>query len=1026
VTHETEFSEVIMKSKQQKPDSTITAVPQDTAQLFVGRESELATLQQTLQTALTGRGQLLFVKGEAGSGKTALLVEFAQRAQAAHDQLVVVYAACNAQTGAGDPLSPFRQILNLLVGDDAGSGGTRALNSENQRRLREVGPLAGDIATKFGPDLVSVQGIDTTRNSFRPRLRQGLVDCFNEEELHTLCFDMELDYESLPAQGKAGKAREIVAYFERTNSISRLVEWCRCSRPNGPWGGMPEQLLGANLFGASSSPSAATVFEKNNSGHLFEQYASVLRNLAAKHPLILVLDDLQWVDRASADLLSYLGQRLAESRILLIGLFRFDEVAFRQGQDRHPLEKVIAELERKLGDISSIDLDRAGVAEGRRFVDALLDAEPNCLDEVFRAALFQHAEGQPLFTVELLRMMREQGSLTHDAQGRCVTGSDVNWDKLPARMEGLLDERVGRLDDELKQALQVASVEGQAFTAQVVARAVKLDESRLLLRLSNDAERQHRLVEQRGEFTTDTHILTRFMFSHLLFQQHFYQLAGAARRSLHGAVGALLEELYDGQTDAIAVQLARHFEEAMVWAKATEYSLRAGEQAQRIYACADAIGHFERALACAAKIKSAALPAQLLRAHQGLGELLTITGPDAPAREHLREAQALAHATQDGDAEARSCRWLARSYENDGQFAPALEWVEHGLEALAGQVTVETAQLRLIAGLIYQRRGEIKRAAAEAKQALEVGQAIGDSRALARAHLLLAVLALHRGENQHSIEQAQQALGLYTSLADIAGQATANNQIANALFNLGRWSEADTAYRQAQAAFVRIGDLYNRAFVENNLGEIALPQGRLDDARDFYQDALRDLKASGGSPYVMGVLHNNLGAVYVQRGELTLAREQLQGSLECFTEAQSRDILPELHRHLAEIARQEGDLAEAEAEGQRSLALAEELQAENEGGITRRLLGELALERTDLPTAAVHLNASLATLDALGETFQAARARLALARLALAGCRYDAARVELDTCAPVFARLETAPELAAVEKLKEALAQQIH
>ena len=943
-----------MKRNQQKLDNMITAVPQDTAQPFVGRESELATLQQTLQTALTGRGQLLFVKGEAGSGKTALLAEFAQQAQAAHAQLVVVNAACNAQTGVGDPLSPFRQILNLLAGD-TGRDSPRALNSESQRRRNKIAKIAGDIIIKLGPDLAGMLG---------------------------------------PGPGLIAK------------TIAHIIE----------------------MLGVSLAPSAETVFDKNNLGRVFEQYASVLHHLSAKHPLLLVLDDLQWVDRDSADLLSYLGQRLAESRILLIGLYRHDEVALGGGKELHPLKKVIDELKRKLGDIPSIDLDRVGVAAGRQFVDALLDTEPNCLGEEFRAALFQRTEGQPLFTVELLRMMREQGSLTHDAQGRCVTGVDVNWDELPARMEGLLDERVGRLDDALKEVLEVASVEGQVFTAevvaQIVAREVKLDERPLLRRLDHDAGQRHRLVENQGEFTAGEHTLTRFMFSHLLFQQYFYQLAGVTRRSLHGAVGALLEELYDGQTDAIVVQLARHFEEAMDWAKATEYLLRAGEQAQRIYACAGATGHFERALVCAAKITPAAPPVQLLRAHQGLGELLTVTGPDASAREHLQQAQALAYAAQDGDAEARSCRWLARTYENDGQYPLALEWVAHGLDALKGRMTAETVQLRLIAGLIYQRRGEIDRAVAEAQQALEVAQAIKDSRALARAHLLLAVLALHRGENQRSAELARQALDLYTGVKDISGQATASNQLANALFNLGRWSEADAAYREAQAAFVRIGDRYNRAFVENNLGEIALHQGRLDDARSFYQAAQQDLRASGGSPYVLGVLHNNLGAVYIQRKELAQAREQLQKSLAYFAEAQSRDIFPELHRHLAEIAWQEGGLAEAEMEGQRSLALAEELQAENEGGITRRLLGELALERADLPAAAVYLNASLAILDALGETYQAARTRLALARLALAGCRPDAVRAELDACTPVFARLETAPELAAVSKLKEALVQQ--
>ena len=117
-------------------------------------------------------------------------------------------------------------------------------------------------------------------------------------------------------------------------------------------------------FGTPLSPSAATVFDKNSPGRLLEQYVSVLRKLSAKHPLVLALDDLQWVDCASADLLFYVGQRLAESKILLVGLFRPDEVALGEGKERDPLAKVIAELERKLGAIPEIDLDRAGVAGG--------------------------------------------------------------------------------------------------------------------------------------------------------------------------------------------------------------------------------------------------------------------------------------------------------------------------------------------------------------------------------------------------------------------------------------------------------------------------------------------------------------------------------------------------------------------------------------------------------------------------------------------------------------------------------------
>lgn len=92
-----------------------------------------------------------------------------------------------------------------------------------------------------GAELAGAQRDKTTQDSFRARLRQGLIDCFSEGELHTLCFDMGLDYETLPARGKADKAREIVAHYERINSIAGLVERCRRLRPNGPWDEKPGQ-----------------------------------------------------------------------------------------------------------------------------------------------------------------------------------------------------------------------------------------------------------------------------------------------------------------------------------------------------------------------------------------------------------------------------------------------------------------------------------------------------------------------------------------------------------------------------------------------------------------------------------------------------------------------------------------------------------------------------------------------------------------------------------------------------------------
>ncbi len=137
----------------------------------------------------------------------------------------------------------------------------------------------------------------------------------------------------------------------------------------------------------------------------------MLQTLARRHPLFLVLDDLQWADAGSISLLFHLGRRLAGSRILVAAAYRPDAITPQLQNERHPLELVVNELQRISGQ-PPIDLD---ACEGRQFVEALLDTESNRLGASFREQLVRHTEGNPLFTVELLRGLKEQGDLVRDA-----------------------------------------------------------------------------------------------------------------------------------------------------------------------------------------------------------------------------------------------------------------------------------------------------------------------------------------------------------------------------------------------------------------------------------------------------------------------------------------------------------------------------------------------------------------------------------------------------------------------------------
>jgi tetratricopeptide (TPR) repeat protein len=495
---------------------------------------------------------VVFVTGEAGQGKTALLREFVRRAQSDHTKLVVAWGHGNAHTGVGDPYLPFREVLGALAGDVERQWQTNAMEPEQARRLWAALPLTARAVVEMGP---------------------GLLNTF-------VSADALLGQAAAMATITPGKA-----------------EW-------------PEQLKEMMAHRAAVPDS----FRLQQSD-LFEQYTCVMREIAEERPLVVVLDDLQWADVGTAGLLFHLGRRIEGSRILVVGAYRPTEVAMgyptpspkenraESARERHPLLPVVGELKRHFGEIE-VDL---GQAEGRAFVEAFVDTIPNRLSGTFREMLYRQTLGHPLFTVELVRGMQERGDLMQREDGKWEEAGLLDWETLPARVEAVIGERVGRLSETSRRVLQVASVEGETFTAEVVARVRGMSEQEMVERLSGPLDREQRLVWAQGlerlggRGTTPGRTLSRYRFRHILFQRYFYNnLDPVERAHLHEGVGKTLEQLYaeaGEETSSTALPLSRHFREAGILEKAVDYLREAGERAVRLSAHKEAVTHYKQALA---------------------------------------------------------------------------------------------------------------------------------------------------------------------------------------------------------------------------------------------------------------------------------------------------------------------------------------------------------------------------------------------------------------------------------------------
>lgn len=352
---------------------------------------------------------------------------------------------------------------------------------------------------------------------------------------------------------------------------------------------------------------------------LIQQYCRVLTAIAHETPLLLFLDDLQWADSSSLELFFHLSRQLSKARILVIGAFRPAEGPPSSNGDSTSLAAMLNEFRLLHGDIL-IDLDALC---DRSFIDSYLDLEPNQFNEAFRDKLFQYTNSHPLFVMEMLHAMQERGDLIKNQTGEWVTSPTLNWDYLPPRVEAAIAERLRGLPQRFLNLLKIASVEGERFTAEVVAQVQGENERRVINLLSGDLERRYQLIQADSSRSVNGRRISRYRYRHILFQKYLYsQLDAIECARLHEQVGSALEERFSGILEEIAVQLAYHFRLAGLLHKAIHYYQLAGGQAIRLSSFEDAISHFNTALSL---LKSQ--PETIDRNVQELGLLMSLSMP---------------------------------------------------------------------------------------------------------------------------------------------------------------------------------------------------------------------------------------------------------------------------------------------------------------------------------------------------------------------------------------------------------------
>jgi tetratricopeptide (TPR) repeat protein len=536
----------------------------------------------------------------------------------------------------------------------------------------------------------------------------------------------------------------------------------------------------------------------------FRALRALALRAALDQPLVIVVEDLHWIDPASEECLAFLADAVPTARVLLV-------CSHRPGY-RHPFGDHSYHLRVSVQPLSQADM--ASMAGW------LLGASH--LPDALHRLITHKAEGNPFFVEEVTRSLLEQGVLRRVGDA-IQLGTDVGAVAVPDSIHEVLSARIDRLPDQSRQAIQVASVIGREFALRLLERIAEAPDE---MRDRVDELRALELVYQKA-----LHPELAYMFKHALTHEVAYaSVQPARRRALHRVIGVSIEELYADRLAEHWETLAHHFSAAEDWARALHYHELAAEKAEASHASRAVVEHCREALAIAERREVAAPAEQVVRLADRLGRACFYLSDYA--------ASAAAHevaAARATDAETRAfqlghaclAHFWAHHYP-DAERAGA-ETLRLGLEC--GSATAEAVGL-VLDGMARGIHGDVAAMERGSGEALTVLTRAPDEQVEGMAKYSLMMAAEWTGRYQRAIELAERVLDIGTRHGLLHMVIWPLWFEGKALCCLGEYGTALEKLQSGYEFCDRIGDRAWKSRMLNTLGWCLAEIGSHERARE--------------------------------------------------------------------------------------------------------------------------------------------------------------------------------------------------
>ncbi len=771
---------------------------------------------------------------------------------------------------------------------------------------------------------------------------------------------------------------------------------------------------------------------------VFLAVATLFEKITEEKPLILIIDDIQWVDSTTVELVNFLLPMVNKNRFSLYLSYRIGNISNIQA-----LLNTIGSEHKKYA--IEVDIKNLNQKHSSQLIDNLANQE---IPESLRKFIISKSGGNPFFIEEIVRRLLESGKLDDKEM---LTADSI---QIPGSIDAAVTSRIDSLNNEAKYLLKIASIIGRSFPQELLEEIVREKESFQHIDELEAAEFLVKINKDKKMF---------YAFRHALFQEVAYNsLLKSERTIYHKVIAETIEEKFKDQIEGYFGALAHHYYICKVYDKALQYSLKAGDEAAGLYANEEALSYYNRALSVS---EDKAQRAMIL---EKIGDIEFMIGRIEQASQRYEQAKTLA---QDRSQKAHILAKVAKVLEQTGKIDESIDvlrkaikevegikdagyvelnynlsnvlieskaeseqamvlvekglgaakkigdkklWAE-GLRAKAhilwrwgkneetlallkeaqdiyetlGEVKI-LPYLFLLVAAVYRAIGNINAAIEFVKKTIDIAKKTGNKRVLAMGYNNIGVYYSFLGDYPTSIDFTEKNVEIRKQINDKKGQGIGLMNIGLTYKYYGRYDVVLDYYYRAKDLFESINEIRSTLTVYAQIADVLIAQKKFEEAHDFYEKSLQIAQTTKDKAMIAEAIYR-YGGYFQDIGDDEKAMEHYEKAEPVLLECDEKHMLSEIYASIADIKIKDKD-PEAVKLAEKSLKYGIETKIKNTEVRAMRMLGRAQAMVGEDPSEGIkNIKRSIAISKDINALTQMAHSLFALGEVLLENNKPDEA-----------------------------------